>query len=272
MNVFNIFDIEDIGNIILLMLGSYAKNIRPLSTYFNNVFTKFVNAHCTMNPSIKINCDLYDVDAVNIIAKYKCFLQNEPTLTLFYLNHFNLSIINNICEDECKNAYKKIDALKLYRKQRNKKIVHGTYVSDDDVSNLIKTTGLYIQTLQQEKRAMNNGIYKNYKLLCDVKNPNYGIFKLASMLKDINILKLRRITDISLLEKCNMLWSYIRDIRNNNCTGILNQLRNYLLKDNRHKPCTCINTNKHSMACLLDGEYADEEFNNIYTKMQNYKH
>lgn len=273
MHIHSIFNIEDISNIILTMLNKNCNDIRNVSRDFKDIFTKFINNQFKskdFNDGLYNNLhdDLYDIEQVKIIAKYKFIMKHEPNLSLFYINNYILTIIENIYYDEWKNTINTMNQLKAVRKQRNLKCSRGNESVKDNLYDLIKSKSNYLKVLEPKKTKIYYKLKENFKTLENTKDPNYGILKLASMLGDIKILELINITDIDLLQKCNKLYFYLDNIYHNECLLILKNLQWYLY--NKREPCTCGSVN-HTQKCLMDDEFAHEDFNYIYEKMRNYK-
>jgi hypothetical protein len=158
-----------------------------------------------------------DRNELILMAKYvyslKYLNEKEKLLFTFLINYIILKMINNIYDKEHLDINKKISELKNEIKHNNKRQVKNPkYTNDNNVYTLgqIKKCGLYNQELKKEKLKNDKFIGENFKLLLIENDKNFGILKLAYMLKDVTVLDFRNVQNEEFNKACNELHLYIK--------------------------------------------------------------
>lgn len=274
MDVYTFFGIEDIRDIIFSLLGGKLKYVRLVSTYFNELFRKYIKNKCqnivhSVDPTkLTFLNAIYDFHRVVLIAQYvfaMVYLDGDnKDISTFYVNHTIYKIIDKIYWWDYIRKDQKIKKLKKEIKENNKKQVKGSkYTNNDNVYRLeqIKKCGLHNGEIAKEGFKNKKLIKDNFKLLLVETNPNFGILKLASVLEDANILNLRNLHDKEVAKECNELYKYIGRGCDKGCKEILFKLQEELRNGKYYKcPPNCTKSTGHTQSCQLEKKYIETKF------------
>lgn len=214
MDIIELSKYEDVFYYILKHLDNNdyinpIQSISQLSKYFKNYIDTYIDKNKKLSHTINFNdyglLQKWAIDNKNIVrwskmvvfTKYK--YENNNQILTFLMNNFILDYINKYHIWEKQKITHNLNQLdKLFKKTRDTNVRH-TISKNKNVKN--ETLKIIKYEIFKIKKCNDD----NYTSLLIMDHPNYGILRLAFLVKNMMIFDLTKISNVNTLKKLNEL-------------------------------------------------------------------